>query len=140
MPSIFTQIMAGEIPGRFVWQDSACVAILTNRPIRPGHVLVIPREEVDHWLDLEPELLSHLWGVAQSVGKGIQHAFNPSKVGVAVIGLEVKHVHIHLVPIDSVGDLDFAKQDMNAKQADLDAAAARIRASLRTLGYAEVSD
>jgi histidine triad (HIT) family protein len=139
MPSVFTQIMSGALPGRMVWQDSACVALLTNRPIRPGHALVVPRQEIDHWLDLPPELTEHLFRVSQAVGRGLQEAFRPAKVGVAIVGLEVKHAHIHLVPIDAVGDLDFSKQDMNAQAADLDRAADLLRASLRTLGYAEVT-
>jgi len=139
MASVFTQIMAGQIPGRIVWQDSVCVALLTNRPIRPGHALVVPRQEIDHWIDMPAELTEHLFRVSQAVGKAIQHAFTPTKVGVAIVGLEVKHTHIHLVPIDGPEDLDFSRQDMNAKAEDLDRAAVRLRASLRKLGYAEVA-
>jgi len=137
MASIFTRIINGELPGRLVWRDDRAVALLTNRPIRPGHTLVVSRAEIDHWLDLEPALAQHLMTVAQSVGRGIQHAFQPVKVGMMIAGLEVPHVHLHLVPIDSLADLDFARQDSNPDPGDLDRAAARIRAALHALGYAE---
>lgn len=140
MASLFTKIIAGELPGRFVWRDQRAVAFLTIAPIKPGHTLVVPIDEVDHWLDLEPALAEHLMRVAQSVGKAIQHGFDPLKVGMMIAGLEVPHTHLHVLPIDSLGDLDFRNQDQNAKPADLDRAAATIRASLRALGYDGVSD
>src|SRR6185295_9244949 len=108
-------------------------------PIKPGHTLVVPIEEVDHWLDLDPPLAAHLFTVAQSIGKAIQHAFNPTKVGMMIAGLEVPHTHLHLVPVDTLGDLDFKNQDAKARAEDMDAAAARIRASLRKLGFAAVA-
>lgn len=138
MASLFTKIINGEIPGRFVWKDDKCVAFLTIAPLKPGHTLVVPREEVNHWIDLEPGLASHLMHTAQVVGQAIQAAFNPAKVGVAIIGLEVPHVHIHLSPINSIGDMDFSRQDTNAKPEDLDAAAEKIRTELRRMGRAEV--
>ncbi len=134
MPTLFTRIIAGELPGRFVWRDERCVAFLTIAPIRPGHTLVVPRAEVDHWLDLEPELARHLTVVAQSIGKAIQQAFPCAKVGLMIAGLEVPHVHLHVLPVDRLSDMDFANQDSKAKAADLDAAADRMRASLRALG------
>jgi histidine triad (HIT) family protein len=140
MPTLFTRIIRGEIPGRFVWRDDRCVAFLTIAPIKPGHTLVVPIEEVDHWLDLDPALAAHLTQVAQSVGKALQHGFEPLKVGLMIAGLEVPHVHLHVLPIETLGDMDFRNQDSNAKAADLDRAAATIRASLRALGYAEVSE
>lgn len=139
MASLFTKIIDGEIPGRFVWKDEQCVAFLTISPLKPGHTLVVPRQEVDHWIALEPELACHLMRTSQIIGQAIQAAFNPAKVGVAVIGLEVPHVHIHLSPINAVGDMDFSKQDMNADPSALDAAAEKIRAELRRMGRAEVA-
>jgi histidine triad (HIT) family protein len=138
--TLFTRIIHGEIPGRFVWRDDCCVGFLSIHPLRPGHTLVVSRAEVDHWLDLEPDVTAHLMRVAQSIGKAVQHAFKPVKVGLMVAGLEVPHVHLHVVPIDGVHDLDFSRQDLHAKPADLDAAAERIRAALRTLGYAHVAE
>jgi histidine triad (HIT) family protein len=134
MPSVFTKIMNGELPGRFVYQDDKAVAILTISPIRQGHTMVVPRAEIDHWIKLPPDLAQHLMLVSLKVGNAIQRAFNPTKVGVAIIGIEVPHVHIHLVPIDNVSDLDFSKQDKNPNPADLDAAAEKIRKALKEVG------
>ena len=141
MPSVFTMIINGDLPGRFVWQDDRCVAFLTISPLRPGHTLVVPRDEVDHWLDLDPDLLAHLTSAAQSIGKALQLGFNPRKVGVVVAGLEVPHVHLHLVPIqDEIRDLDFRNAEQNPDPVDLNSAAETIRASLRQLGYKQVSE
>jgi histidine triad (HIT) family protein len=137
MASIFTRIIKGELPGRFVWQDEKCVAFLSNRPLRPGHTLVVPRAEIDHWLDAEPPLLSHLVVVAQHVGKAQMAAFKPTRIGVVIAGLEVPHVHIHVVPIRGVHDLDFGNQDANPEEATMDAAAESIRDELRRLGLVQ---
>jgi len=139
MASVFTRIIRGELPARFVWKDEQCVAFLSIHPLRPGHTLVVPREEIDHWLDLPPPLLAHLTHTAQKIGRAIQRAFQPTKVGLMLAGLEVPHVHFHVVPIDSVYDLDFARQDLNPKPEDLDRAAEAIRQALRSLGYPEVA-
>jgi histidine triad (HIT) family protein len=139
MASVFTKIIDGELPGRFVWRDERAVAFLTINPLRPGHTLVVPRAEVDHWLDLDPDLVAHLMAVAQSVGKAIQRAFKPTKVGLMIAGLEVPHTHLHVVPIHELRDLDFANQDKNPKPADLDRAAEAIRTALRELGYERAS-
>lgn len=132
MASIFTKIINGELPGRFVYKDDQCVAILTISPLQPGHTLVIPREEVDHWIDLPSELASHLMLVSQRVATAIQKAFDPEKVGLMIAGLEVRHVHLHLVPIWNVHDLDFSKQDPNPDPAALDEAAQKIRDALES--------
>jgi histidine triad (HIT) family protein len=133
-------IINGDIPGRFVWQDDRAVAFLTIAPLRPGHTLVVPRDEVEHWVDLDPDLLAHLTVVSQAIGKAIDAAFHPEKVGMMIAGLEVPHVHLHVVPIDTVRDLDFASADADPSPDSLDDAAARIRAALRTLGYEQVTD
>jgi len=135
MASVFTQIIEGTLPARFVWKDERCVAFLTIHPLRPGHTLVVPRLEVDHWLDLEPRLLDHLMAVSQSIGKALQDAFHPPKVGLMIAGLEVPHTHLHLIPIRELSDLNPANQDLNPNPADLDRAAETIRRSLRALGY-----
>lgn len=140
MASVFTRIIDGELPGRFVWRDEQAVAFLSIEPLRPGHTLVVPRQEVDHWLDLEPELAAHLMRVAQAVGRGIQRAFDPTKVGLVILGLEVRHVHLHLSPIDGMRDLDFARADRKPDPGAMDTAAERLRTALRELGYAEASD
>lgn len=140
MPTIFTRLITGELPARFVWKDARAVAFLSNRPLKPGHTLVVPREEIDHWLDLPPDLAAHLTGVAQSIGKAIKAGFQPEKVGLMIAGLEVPHVHLHLVPMNAVYDLDFANQDPNPSEESMDRAAATIRRALRDLGYREVAD
>lgn len=138
MPTLFTRIIQGEIPGRFVWKDELAVAFLTVRPIRPGHALVVPRREVDHWIDMPDDLASHVMRVAQQVGRGIRRAFEPRKVGVMVAGLEVPHAHVHLIPIHALGDLSFANEK-DVPASELDDAAQRLRAALRELGYAQAS-
>ena len=140
MVSIFSRIIAGELPARFVWQDDSCVAFLSIRPLRPGHTLVVPRAEIDHWLDLDAGLLAHLAETAQAVGKAQMAGFKPARVGVMLAGLEVPHCHLHVVPIRGVHDLDFDNQDPNPDPAMMDDAAATIRRELRKLGYSEVND
>jgi histidine triad (HIT) family protein len=140
MPTLFTRIINGELPGRFVWRDLHCVVFLSIHPLRPGHALVVPRAEVDHWIDLSPGVAAHLMTVSQSIGKGQQRAFAPTKIGLMIAGLEVPHVHLHVVPIDGVHDLDFANQDVNAKAQDLDRAAQQLRTALRELGYRAVAE
>ncbi len=130
MPTLFTRIINREILGRFVYEDELCVAFLTVAPIRPGHTLVVPREEIDHWLDLPPVLAAHLLLVAQQVSRAIQTAFPCRKVGLMIAGLEVPHVHLHLTPVDVIADLDFALQNSQAQPADLDAAATKIREAM----------
>jgi diadenosine tetraphosphate (Ap4A) HIT family hydrolase len=130
MATLFTRIINGELPGRFVWRDNRVVAFLTIAPLKPGHVLVVPIEEVDHWIDLEPGLLAHLMEVSQVIGRAVDRAFAPEKVGMMIAGLEVPHVHVHVVPMTSVRDLDFANADSNPSDESLEEAAERIRAAL----------
>ena len=139
MASVFTKILEGSIPGRFVWKDERCFAILTINPIRPGHALVIPRDELDHWLDVPADLQHHLIDVAQTIGKAQMQAFHPTKVGLTIVGLEVRHVHLHVIPIDAISDMDFARADKSPKPDALDAAANKLRAALKALGAAGVS-
>jgi histidine triad (HIT) family protein len=138
--TLFTRIINGEIPGHFVWRDDHCVAFLSIHPLRPGHTLVVSRAEVDHWLDLEPQLAAHLTTVAQSIGKALQRAFNPTKVGLMIAGLEVPHVHLHVVPIGGLHDLDFSRQDLNAKPEELERAAVTVRSALQALGFRQATD
>lgn len=140
MATLFTKIIEGEIPGTFVWRDDVCVAFLSIAPLSPGHTLVVPRREVDHWLDLTPEELSHVMAVAQTIGRALQRAYEPVKVGLMIAGLEVPHVHVHVSNVNAVHDLDFATADTSASADDLAAAAGRIRVALRQMGRDEVSD
>ena len=140
MPSVFTKIIEGELPGRFVWRDERCVAFLTIAPLRRGHVLVVPREEVEHWVDLEPDLWAHLAEVSRSIGRALEQAYRPEKVGMMLAGLEVPHVHVHLVPIDALADLDFSNADPDTPSGQLDEDAETVRGALRELGFAPVAD
>ncbi|GAB2925661.1 HIT family protein [Rhodococcus aerolatus] len=140
MATLFTRIISGEIPGRFVWRDERCVVFLTINPLAPGHALVVPREEVDHWIDLPADLAAHLWVVAQHVGRAQQDAFSPSKVGVLVAGEEVPHTHVHLIPFTSVRQLEISNAEADPDPAALDDAAERLRAALRAAGHPETVD
>lgn len=140
MPTIFTRILEGDLPGTFVWRDDRCAAFLSINPLRPGHTLVVPIEEVDHWIDCPPDLRDHLVAVAQQVGRAIDAAWHPEKVGLMVAGLEVPHLHLHVVPIWGVNDLDFANAAASVSREELDDAAGRIRAELRRQGAEAVAD
>lgn len=139
MASLFTRIINGELPGRFVWKDDEVVAFMTIQPLRPGHVLVVPREEIEHWIDLPAPLRNHLFAVAQEIGHAIDDAFKPAKVGMALVGLEVPHVHVHLAPIHAISDMSFANVDTNATPEELEEAAEKIRVALRALGATHVA-
>jgi len=132
-------IINGDLPGRFVWKDDRCVAFLSINPMSAGHTLVVPREVVDHWIDLEPDLMEHLIGVAQKIGKALDLGFEPTKVGLMIAGLEVPHAHIHVIPMEGMHDLDADSADLAPNPEALDEAADRVRAALRTLGYPEVA-
>lgn len=129
MASVFTLIMEGKIPGNFVYEDDVAVAILTIQPIREGHVLVIPREEIDQWSDLSPETAAHLMKVSHKIANAMKGLFPCTRIGLMIAGLEVPHTHIHLVPMDSMDDLSFAKAKNAAPEA-LKVVAEQIRAAL----------
>ncbi len=135
MASVFTKIIRGELPGRFVYKDEDIVAFLTTSPVRYGHTLVVPRQEVDHWLDLPQELSARLFSVSQTVGHAIQQALSPVKVGLIIAGLEVRHVHVHLMPIHDLTDLEFARQNHSPDPAELDRSAKAIRGALTSMGF-----
>jgi histidine triad (HIT) family protein len=138
MATLFTKIIEGDIPGRFVWRDDTAVAFLTIAPLADGHVLVVPIVEVDHWIDLEPDDATHLMLVSQHIGQVLQRTFDPLKVGIMVVGEEVPHTHIHLIPFRSLAQLDFANADHSPDPARLDDIAERIRTGLRSDGHAAV--
>jgi histidine triad (HIT) family protein len=134
MSTIFTRIIDGELPGRFVWRDDRAVAFLSINPLQPGHTLVVPIAEIDHWIDLDDDLAGHLMIVARAIAGAQQQVFQPTKVGLMIAGLEVPHVHLHVVPIRGVHDLDFSNADPAPDAAALDDAATRLRAVLGTEG------
>jgi histidine triad (HIT) family protein len=139
MATLFTRIIDGEIPGRFVWRDERCVAFLTIAPIAPGHTLVVPVDEVDHWVDLEAELAAHLMVVARAIGAAQMAAFAPNRIGMIIAGLEVPHTHLHVIPIETEADLSFSRADHHAAPEALDAAAERLRGALRAAGHSETA-
>jgi len=130
MATIFSRIIDGELPGRFVYRDDRCVAFMSINPLATGHTLVVPIDEVDHWIDLDDDLAAHLMLVAKRVGNAQEQVFSPIKVGLMVAGLEVPHVHLHVVPISGVHDLDFANADPNPDPEALDQAAEALRAAI----------
>jgi diadenosine tetraphosphate (Ap4A) HIT family hydrolase len=130
MATIFTRIINGEIPGRFVYRDDRVVAFLTIAPLKPGHTLVVPIQEVEHWIDLPADLAQHLFAVAQKIGAAINDEYRPAKVGMIIAGLEVPHVHIHLVPTWEIGDLNFAHQDCNPAPELMDEAMRKLRGAI----------
>lgn len=130
MPTIFSRIISGELPGRFVHRDDQAVAFLSIAPLRPGHTLVVPVEEVDHWIDASPGLNAHLMQVAQKVAKAQQALWSPTKVALLIAGLEVPHVHLHVVPIDRESDLHFGRADPDPDPAELDRIAAELAGAL----------
>jgi histidine triad (HIT) family protein len=138
MPTLFTRIIEGELPGVFVWRDPDCVAFLTINPVRPGHTLVVPRLEADHWIDLDPALTSHLTAVSQTIGRAIQSVYDPLKVGLLIAGLEVPHVHLHLIPISSEADLHLDRA-ASASADELETEAVKIRAALAAADASGVS-
>jgi histidine triad (HIT) family protein len=140
VPSIFSRIIAGELPGKFVWKDDRAVAFLSIAPMMPGHTLVVPRDEIDHWIDLDPALAAHLFTVAQHVGRAQDLEWRPRRIGLLVVGEEVPHTHLHVVPINHPEELTFAHADPSPDFDALDHAAERLRARLRELGRTEVSD
>ena len=138
MSTIFTRIINGEIPGRIVWRDDTCVAMVDIRPLNRGHVLVIPIVEVDRWTDLPSETAAHCTPVAHTIGRALMVAFSPTRIGLMIAGFEVPHTHLHVVPIDHMGHLDFTKANPNAAPSDLDAVADALRAALRADGQDRV--
>lgn len=140
MATVFSKIIAGEFPGTFVWKDDRCVAFLSINPLRAGHVLVVPREEIDHWLDCPADLRDHLMEVGHQIGSALFEVYQPEKVGLMIAGLEVPHLHIHLVPIDTVHDLDFANAAPSVEREELEETAESIRSVLTRKGAAGVTD
>ena len=140
MPTVFSRIIDGELPGTFLWRDPEAVAFLSINPVQPGHTLVVPRAEIDHWIDLEPALACHLTTVAQQIARAQQQVYEPLKVGLLVAGLEVPHVHLHVIPLVS-GESDLHLDHAHTATADdLAREATRLRAALHDLGAEGVSD
>lgn len=127
MPSLFSRIVNGEIPCYKVAENDQCLAFLDINPLVKGHVLVIPKSEVDYIFDIEEDAYSGLWIFAKQVAKAVKKAIPCRRIGIAVIGLEVPHAHIHLVPMNRVGDLNFTSPKHSLEKEELQAIAEKIR-------------
>lgn len=131
MSSIFSKIISGEIPCYKVAETADFLAFLDIRPRTEGHTLVIPKEEVDYIFDLDPATYAALWDFARKVAAGVEAAIPCERVGIAVIGLEVPHTHIHLVPINKVGDINFERPPVAVDQERYEVLAAKIAAGIK---------
>ena len=134
MASVFTKIINGELPGRFVYRDDTCVAFLSIEPVRYGHTLLVPIAEVDKWTDLDPTTWAHLNKVALEIGVAFKDAFSTPRTGYMIAGFDVPHTHIHLFPAESMTEYDLSKAFAadSTDPAAMDEAAARIRQHLGT--------
>ncbi|MCY0878333.1 MAG: HIT family protein [Firmicutes bacterium] len=132
MPSVFSRIITGEIPSHKIWEDAAFLAFLDIRPVRPGHTLVVPKKEVDYFFDLEDDLLSRLLVFAKPVAQAIRTVTGAERVGAVVAGFDVPHAHLHLIPADHMGDLDFSRAKP-ASHDELAEMAAKLREALGSI-------
>jgi diadenosine tetraphosphate (Ap4A) HIT family hydrolase len=129
MATLFTRIINGELPGRFVYADELAVAFLTISPLTPGHTLVVSREEVDQWTDAGQPLLHHCLDIARRIGNAAKQAFDAPRAGLIIAGLEIPHLHVHVFPVWSLEDFDFSRA-RPASDEELDQAAARLQAAM----------
>ena len=130
MASVFTMIINGDLPGRFVYEDDEVVAFLTIEPMTQGHTLVVPRAGVDNWQDVDPTLFHKVMDVAQRIGKAVCSAFGTERSGLIIAGLAAPHLHVHVFPARNLTDFGFAHVDRNPSAESLDDAKARIKAAL----------
>lgn len=135
MPTIFTSIIEGQIPGRFVWSDERCVAFATIAPITDGHMLIVPRAEVDRFTEADDALLAHLTTVAKRIGAALESSFDAPRAAMLIAGFEVPHLHIHVLPAWGESSLSFDRADPDVPAGRLDAAAEKLREALRRAGH-----
>ena len=138
--TLFTRIIKGDIPGTFVYRDEFCVAFMTISPITTGHTLVVPIKEVDQWTDLPPKLNEHLFNVAKVIGQATKRAFGCERIALVIAGYEIPHCHLHVIPSNSMADLEFANARTNVDRDELEQAAVRIITDLRSAGIVDVFD
>lgn len=137
MPTVFSRIIAGELPGTFVWRDPTCVGFLSINPLAPGHTLVVPIAEVDQWTDLPTDVVTHLMAVSHVIGQAQRKAFECRRIGLIIAGYEVPHTHLHVVPTSSMAQLSFANAARSVSPERLADAAERIRGALNDFGRPE---
>jgi diadenosine tetraphosphate (Ap4A) HIT family hydrolase len=130
MSTIFTKIINGELPGRFVYEDDEVVAFLTIEPMTQGHTLVVPRAEIDQWQSIDRGVFAKVMSVAQLIGKAVTKAFDADRAGLIIAGLEVPHLHVHVFPAKSLSDFGFANVDRSPSPESLDEAQSKITAAL----------
>lgn len=133
MSSVFTRIIAGELPARFVYEDDTVVVFLSIEPLTLGHALVVPRMEVDKWTDLPAEVWAHTAAVAQRVGQACCRAFDAPRAGNIIAGFDVPHTHVHVFPTWKMKDYDFRNTLQDVSVEDMDAAAAALRTAIEEL-------
>jgi histidine triad (HIT) family protein len=130
MASIFTKIINGEIPSYKVAENDNFLAFLDVFPLAKGHTLVIPKQEIDYIFGIEDEAYNNLWAFAKNVALKLEKAVPCERIGIAVIGLEVRHAHIHLIPINEVGDINFSKPKLKLADTEMAAIAESIRKAI----------
>lgn len=135
MSTLFTKIINREIPGRFVWADETCVAFATIEPHTDGHVMVVPRLEVDSYVDAPDELVAHLAVVAKRIGATQTRVFDAPRAGLVVAGYGVDHLHVHVLPIRDEADLSFSSARRDLPPETIDSAMEALRAGLRQDGW-----
>ena len=137
MASIFSKIIDGAIPSRMLWEDDLCVSFLDVRPLAPGHALVVPRQECDLWTDLGASSAAHLTEVAHAIGRVQMAVFSPARIGLMIAGFEVPHTHLHVVPMNTMAQLDFTNANPNPDQAVLDEYLVSLRSALGDAGHSD---
>ncbi|ANW62771.1 MULTISPECIES: HIT family protein [Mycolicibacterium] len=133
MASVFTKIINRELPGRFVYEDDEFVAFLTIAPVTQGHVLVVPRAEIDQWQDVDPAVWGRITALTQRIGQAVIKAFDAPRAGLLIAGLEVPHLHLHVFPAYTLDDVNISNADPNPSAESLDEAQAKIVAALAEL-------
>ena len=131
MPSLFTRIILGEIPGHFVYRDEVCVAFLTINPIATGHTLVVPIEETDEWTNLSDATSSHLMVIAKKIGLAQKDLYKCNRVGLIIAGFEIPHCHLHVIPANTMADLSFEHAAPHVEPAQLKEQAEKLTAALK---------
>ncbi len=134
--TLFSRIIQGQIPGTFVYRDDFCVAFMTINPITTGHLLVVPIDEIDEWTDLPSDLSSHLFKVAAQISEAQKIAFKCARIALIIAGYEIPHCHLHLIPSNSMADLNFENAITSSNRDNLEQSAALIIAELRRMNVA----
>ena len=139
MATVFTHIINGDLPGHFLWADDTCVSFLSINPITDGHALVVPRAEIDEWVDLDVATAQHLMAVAHHIGLALRSVFSPERIGQMIAGFEVPHTHVHVLALNTMDDMSFANAATQVDHAQLAAHAEQLRSALTAAGHSDVA-